>query len=778
MQTNHRLILIAILCYLLPMAMAAQNLTQTIRGSIIDADTGQPLAGATIQILETNNGAVSDSAGNYRFEKIPIGRYRLQASYLGYQTLIIAEVLVESGREVIQHIELTEQATQVDEVVVRASRNVPHPVSVKTLTIEETLRFPATFYDPVRLSMALAGVVGDNDQANGISVRGNSPNGLLWRLEGVDIVNPNHTPNAGTFSDRLTANGGGVNILSAQMLGTSTFFTGAFPAEYGNAISAVMDMRLRNGNNQQRETIAQIGLIGIDLASEGPFSKDGNASYLFNARYSTVGLLGQLGVNFGDEQINFYDLSFNFNFPFKNGARLTFFGMGGNSENIFEAERDSSVWEFQKDRFDIRFKSSMGALGTTFTKPLGRKAIWRTALAYSILDSERTGERLDTEYKLHPIEEDQYLQSKLSLHSSLNFKQSIRSNWQFGLLATQQSFDIQSIENNLTAASGEGDGILIQPYANWRMRLSPKLTTNVGLHLSHFTFNSTTALEPRASLSWELNACRSLSLAYGLHSQLQQPQLYFAQIAGGNPNENLDFTKAHHIVLGYRECLSPSTTLGVEVYYQSLFDVPISADAQNSFSALNLLETFVNERLINNGFGKNYGLEITWQKLITEDYYFLLNGTLYNARYEGSDGIERDTRYNGGYIFNATGGKEWRWAQKEGSIDAVFGANIRVSYLGGFRETPIDQQASADAGKTIYQNENAFENKQNPYFRTDLRFYYKRNKAKYSSTLALDIQNATNVQNMAFSYYDIQQKAIVIKNQLGLIPLLSWRVEF
>ncbi len=774
-MSKHYLILFFVL---LPFFAIAQTLTQTIRGKITDADTGKPLVGATVQIVESETVAISDSAGNYRIEQVPVGRYRLQTSFVGYQTLTVTEILVESGREFVQNIALGESSSPLGEVVVRASRQITHPVSVHTLTIEEVLRFPATFYDPARLATALPGVVGDNDQANGISIRGNSPNGLLWRLEGVDIVNPNHTPNAGTFSDRVTANGGGVNILSAQMLGTSTFYTGAFPAEYGNAIAGVMDMRLRTGNDQKRETIAQIGLIGIDIASEGPFSKKGGASYLFNARYSTVGLLGQLGVNFGDEQINYYDVSFNFNFPFKNGAQLTFFGLGGKSENIFEAERDSTVWEFEKDRFDINFKSSMGALGTTFIQPIGKRTVWRTALAYSIQDNERTGDRLNAEYELQNIEFDQYLQSKLSLNTSLNFKQNARANWQIGFVATQQTYDIQSVDNNITTDSGKGDGVLLQPYANWRYQLSEALTANIGLHLSHFTFNSTTALEPRASLRWEVSERRSFSVAYGLHSQLQQPQLYFTRFGIFNPNRQLDFSKSHHFILGYRENLSQSSVLSAEVYYQSLFNVPISMDEKNAVSALNLLEDFVNDRLVNDGTGRNYGVELNFQQFLTDDFYFLLNGSVYDSKYKGSDGTERDTRWNGNYIFNTTLGKEWRRLRKEGKINAVFGANARVVYRGGFRDTPIDAAASLDAGETVYIDNEAFTIQQKAYFRTDLRFYYKRNKAKYSTTLALDIQNASNAENVAFSYYDIQKREIVVKNQLGIIPLLSWRIEF
>ena len=782
MQLNSQLILL--LCIIIPFTSFTQNLTQTIRGSVTDAVTGQALAGATVQIVETGQGMVTDSSGSFRFEKIPVGRYQLKASYLGYQAIVVPEILVESGREVIQNIALSESPAALDSVVVTSARlnlRTSAPNSIHTLTIEETLRFPATFYDPARLATAYAGVVNDNDQANGISVRGNSPNSILWRLEGVDIVNPNHTPNAGTFSDRVTPNGGGVNILSAQMLGTSAFYTGAFPASFGNVLSGVLDMKLRNGNNQQRETIAQIGLIGLDIASEGPFSKNGNASYLFNIRYSTVGLITHLGVDFGDEQINFYDASFNFSFPFKNGAKLTLFGMGGSSENIFEAGRDSSIWEFQKDRYDIRFESDMGALGATFTKPIGKKAFWSNAFAYSILDSRRTGDRLNENYQPQSLDSDQYLQSKWSLHTYLNYKENARSNWQIGFLATLQQYDIRSVQNRIGRTFAKGDNVIVQPYANWRYQIAPKWSANLGLRLLLATEYSSALLEPRASIQWDWSERRSLSLAYGLHGQIEQPQVFKAFVTSDpSGTYDLEFTKAHHFVLGYREKLSRSSLLSMEIYYQSLFDVPVTfpVDGGTSFSALNLLEEPPPLGLVNEGTGTNYGFELSLQKYMLHDFYYLVNITLYDSKYKGSDGIERNTRWNGNYIFNATAGKEWRWAQRKGNIDAVFGANVRVAYIGGFRSTPIDVQASAAAGETIYNSEEAFTIQQKDYFRTDFRFYYKRNKTRYSSTLALDIQNATNAQNEAFSYYDTLQQQIVIKNQLGLIPLLSWRLEF
>lgn len=756
--------------------ITAQPPTQTIRGTIINADNLQAVIGAAIVLEQTNFATTTDENGTYRLENIPVGRYQIRVSHIGYETLVIPEILLESGKEFIQDIRLAESLNELDEIVVQAPRErITHPVSTKTLTIEETRRFPATFYDPARLASAFAGVVSTSDQANGIAIRGNSPNGLSWRLEGIEIVNPNHTNNAGTASDRMTQNGGGVNILSAQMLGTSTFLTGAFPAGYGNVLSGVLDMKLRKGNDEQHEFIGQIGLIGLDLAAEGPLSKNSKASYLVNYRYSTIGLLSTLGVPLGDEEISFQDLAFHLSFPTQKAGTFTIFGMGGKSKNIFEAQRDTAVWEFQKDRFDISFNSEMGALGLSHLLPIGQKSILKTTLVGSAVNSTRDADRLDNNFELKIVDGEYQQQQKIGFSSIFSHKINLRHRLTVGLNANYQNNNIQVLEQGQDIVIGDAGGVLWQPFVNWEGQLSPKLNVKVGLHYTYFSFNQTQAVEPRLALSYQVSAKQNLSLAYGLHSQVQLPQVYFA-LSGASQHDQLELTKAHHIVLGYKNQLNTSTHLSVETYYQSLFDVPISLIDSNSFSALNLLEGTVDDWLTNEGTGKNYGLEISLQKYLTNGYYFLANATLYESKYTGSDGIERDTRYNGNYIANATIGKEWKWAKKE--RPSILGVNVRVVYLGGFRETPIDVQASKIENTTIYFENEAFSIQQAAYFKTDLRIYWKRSKITRSSTLALDIQNATNQQNIAFNYFDVEQGAIITKYQLGLIPILTYRLAF
>ncbi len=776
------------LAFFMSFSLLAQVPQQNIRGEVHDILTAEPYDGVSLFLLASSTESIaevlSDEQGRFIFENIPIGRYLIRAEYVGYQSVIISEVLVRSGKETILNILLEENGTyDLETITVKGTREtISHPVSIKTLTIEETLRFPATYYDPARLAITLPGVVNTNDQSNGLSIRGHSPNALSWRLEGAEIVNPNHTPNAGTASDRVTLSGGGVNMLSAQMLGNTTFLTGAFPAAYGNALGGIMDMNLREGNRKEHEFTAQIGLIGIDLAAEGPFGKNQNSGFSANYRYSTVGLLSQLGVDLGDEEISFQDIAVKADFLNKKGGKLSLFVIAGESKNIFAAQRDTSAWEFQKDRFDIKFKSFTAIQGISYGQSIGEKSYWKTSFVYSGTNNRRTGNRLADDFTTTLLENDVISYQKAALHSVFSHKLSARNRFKIGLDATMHAFDLTAEDFQIMQFSGgQGRGALWQPYVQFNSRLSSKLSADIGLHASVFGFNNTKAIEPRAALKYQLNEKNSLSLAYGLHSQMQLPQLYLAQTTNTeSDNQNLELTKAHHLVLAYNFQPKSGDNFIIEAYYQHLFDVPEPFSGGSNFSALNLVENFTNEPLQSTGSGRNVGLEISWQKYFTGKFYYLINTSLYDAKYTDVNGNVNNTRYNGNYIFNLTGGKEWTYSKqkKKGERVKTFGVNVRIAYAGGFRYTPIDVAASQLSGATIFQDDLPFSEQFPSYFKTDARLYWKRSKVGRSTVWALDFQNLTNQKNAAFRYYDTLKGEIVTKNQLGLLPILSWKTEF
>jgi hypothetical protein len=750
--------------------------SQIIRGKVIDFVSEQPVVAASITLFNSKKGTQTDIDGSFSFGKMPIGRYQLQVSSVGYASQTISELLLESGKEMVLEIRLHASTNQLAEsVVIGSSANLSGAVtSIQHISTEQIFRLPGTYLDPARLATAYAGVVNSNDQANGMVIRGNSPNGMQWRLEGIEIVNPNHLSNAGTFSDRVTQNSGGVNIISAQLLGNMNFLTGAFPAEYGNALSGVMDMRLRKGNDRKHEFTAQAGLIGIDLAAEGPIGKKG-ASYLVNYRYSFTGLLATMGVKFGGEDIRFQDLAFNLNFPTKKAGTFMLFGMGGLSSNVFEAVRDTSQWIVQKDGFDINYKNRMGAAGFTHSLNIGKKLLWRMVLATSGLKNTREGYVLSkVNYQRFLIQADSSTRVKTSISTSLSYKFNERANLKVGVFVTQQ-YDELFARSADKRANGAAAGLIIQPYANLHWAILPKLSANIGFHYLKYTFNRTKSVEPRFSILYQLTNNQTLGFAYGLHSQLQQPEIYFALATQNSAflgNASLDVTKSHHYVLSHKYSLKKGSYLKTELFYQQIFNVP-AALLNPTFSTLNLVEDFTPEPLQNAGTGRNYGLEFTFQQYLINGFYTLTNATIYNATYKNNDGIERNSRFNGKHIFNLTLGKEW-----ERSKDRTLGTSIRVIWLGGFYEREVNEQASIDNKRLIYRNADAFTIKQPDYFRPDFRIYMKKSKEKYSHTLAFDIQNIANYQNVSYSYYDILQNKIVRQYQMGLIPILSYRWEF
>ncbi len=785
--------------FLLSNFIAAQTPVQTLRGTITDAANTRPLTGATVILLETTPqiGTTTGESGTYRFEKLPVGRYRMQVSYVGYETVTLAEVLVEAGKEAVKDVQLQEQGETLQEVVVKAQpRNAPgiQPLSVYTMTVEEQLRMPATFYDPARLAMLHPGVAGNNDGTNVISVRGNSPNAVKWWLEGVEIVNPNHTANAGTFSDRPTQSGGGVNILSAQLLGTSNFLAGAFPATYGNSLGGIFDMRLRPGNDQQHEFTAQAGFIGIDLAAEGPLGKrttnneqQTTPSYLVNYRYSFTGLLTAMGADFGDEETAFQDLSFHISLPSAKAGHFSIFGVGGKSSTIFNAPADSVEITEDKQRFDIDFQSKMGAVGLTHVLPMGKKSVWRSVFALSALEHGRTADLGANPPGKARVENDDFAESKLAFSSVFTHKINARQRLKAGLQASREYTSFRSFyeyKTGLFSLSGRIEGWLLQPFVDWEIHLLPKLDLTAGLRLSHFTYDAAnTSVEPRLALSFLPKNGQRLSLAYSLNSQVQQAQLYaLPQL----PKHGLDFMKSHHVVTGYRQELGKSMVFNAEAYFQYLFSVPALDLNGQTFSTLNLTDFSLpylagvfgtSERILtSDGKGRNYGLDLSLQKFILDRYYFLLAGSLYRSEYATGDGVWRRTRFDGGHTLNLTGGREFV-KTKTGKV-VTKGINARIAWIGGFRDTPIDETASEERGYTVYRQEEAFTLKQDDYFRIDLRLYLKWNKTGRNSMLFLDIQNVTSRKNPQYNYYDSVQGKVLTKEQLGLIPILSWRVEF
>jgi hypothetical protein len=766
------LFFISLICY-------SQDVTQNVSGRVLNLMDRQSLKGANVVLTNATitEGTVTDEHGYFVFEKVPVGRYKLQVSFTGFE-LHTQEVLVIAAKSNRVEVNMVEASTVLSEVTLEENNGADIRAGVTTISIEKTLRIPANFFDPVRMATSYPAVTATNDQANSIIVKGNTPNGLLWRLNGIDIVNPNHLTNAGTLSDKPVSNGGGVNILSAQMLDKTTFYTGVFPLQYGNALSGVFDMSLRSGNNARREYTAQASLLGIDLAAEGPFAKTQSSSYLVNYRYSTVGLLSKMGVDFGDESIDFQDLSFNLNFPGKNGRNLSMFAFGGLSENKFDAKDEGEV-EVDKDHYDIDYEGKTYAAGMNYQAKFTQHGNVFFGLGYSSSEYLRDAEYQHISSLDHAeILNDQYSNEKSLLSSNLrlSFKAGARTTVSAGFILNrlnEEVFHWYSYGFAQRFTLGIVQSWIVQPYFGSEFLIGRSSTLDLGLRYVYSSYNGSSALEPRVNFNVAASEATTFNLAYRLSSQLQPTMVY---LVNAN-NKELDFMKSHHAELAVNHQLNSSTSLKGELFYQHLFNVAVSP--ASSFSAVNFMEItndFYDDILSpfeNKGTGDNYGVTLTAEKSFFQNHYFIAGGSYYESKFEDYAGVRRDTRFAGNYTLSATYGKEWKKDERKRTINL----GARALYLGGLRESKIVEGVSS-GGEPYYRNDEPYTTKLKDYFRIDLRLSFRKDKPGYTRTFAIDIQNVTANENEAYHYYDSTQDRIVTKYQLGIIPVLVYRIDF
>ena len=761
----------------------SQNLSQTIKGQVVDKQSLVPLPGATV-ILENTEpiiGTITNDDGSFKIENVPVGRYPVVVKFMGYQPLTLPDILVSTGKEVVLDIKLNESIEQVDEVVVSAKSirnetiNSMSMISARTFSVDETQRYAGSLDDPARMVSAFAGVTVGNIQDNAIIIRGNAPKNVSWRLEGVDIPNPNH------FAGGNVAGGGFVTVFSGQMLSNSDFFSSAFPADYGNALSGVFDMKFRNGNSEKREHTFQAGLLGIDFASEGPFKKGSKATYLFNYRYSTMALIKSL---IPSEQVPEYqDLSFKFNFPTKLGT-FSLWGIGAKDKIVEPVEDDPEKWEEEWDRIKYDWHLDMGAIGLNYRKTIGNNTYFNSCLVASATDNKYKSMRYDDDIVLQDEDDLQDINSKYTFSSYLNHKFGPRHTNRTGIVFNHLRYNlkiassIDKIPPMTTLVDETGGTNLIQAYTQSKYFLTKDLSISLGAHSQYFQLNEKFTFEPRAGIKWNFASNHSISAGYGNHSSVEPLRIYFYQRDNEGqieyPNKNLGLTRAHHYVLGYDWIINDHLRLKIEPYYQQLYDVPVIQDS--TYSMINFEQDWAfNNELVNTGTGINYGIDFTLERFLKNNFYYLVTTSVFDSKYKGGDGIERNTRYNKGFVFNVLAGKEFYIGKSKTNI---LGVNARFSITGGQRTTPVDEALSHEERDIKYDWSKPFINQNPTDYYLDLTVSYRKNKPKYSSVWSIQVKNLLGSESNFDHTYNLKTQNIEFKGLAIVIPNISYKIEF
>jgi hypothetical protein len=773
----------------------AQSTTQTVKGIVVDKISEKPLAGATVSI--GTSATVTNADGKFYLNNIATGRITIVISNTGYKSASIPEVLVTAGKEVIIDVLLEQDVKALTAITVKSQRtkkgnasNEYAGASSRSFSMEEVTRFAGGRNDPSKLVSSFAGVISNNDSRNDIVVRGNAPTGVLWRLEGVPTPNPNHYATSGTT-------GGPVSALNTNALKTSDFYTGAFPAEYGNATAAVFDLQLRNGNSDRHEKTIQLNLFsGLEAMMEGPLSSQKNgSSYMVGYRYSFIQIGQSLGLDVGTKAIPKYqDWVYNIQFAKGKAGKLNLFGMGGISDiDFLGKDTDTTDFYSRKDQ-DGYARNHFMVFGAKHSIDIGSKSYLRTVATYANTKSDFE----QFQYAL-PLTYARRWKSSETKNSTNTFRFSTFLNTKFnaqwsmrsGILAESQKVEARQISKEGKPESApfevqedySGTAVLWQAYSQFRYKPSDVLTLSFGLHGMYYGFNDAKILEPRGGINWQIDNQNSLQFNYGLHGQQQVTPVYLRQqlqpdgrIAN---NRHLDFTKAHHFVLAYERRIGQNWRLKAETYYQYLFDVPVEKTA-TGFSLLNAGAGFDfpdKAGLVNKGTGTNIGAELTVERFLSNGFYLLATGSLFDSKYKGSDNIERSTSFNYGYAGNLLAGKEWKMGKSQKN---AFTLDIKLTTIGGSYTTPVNLSASIAAGQEILDETRYNSIQQKGYFRLDTKFGFRLNssKRKLSHTFYLDLQNVTNNKNIFLSRYNPERQTVGEVNQIGFFPDILYRLQF
>jgi hypothetical protein len=802
-----RKILFVILCINFCLIAQAQvtSITQTVRGTILDRESNSPLYGVNVAVYlgeKLIGGNSTDEKGYFRIENVPVGRVNIAATYIGYNKVMIPNVQVTAAKEVVLRIEMDVAASEIKEVQVSTGKrkgetiNEMAQISARAFTIEETSRYAGSRSDPARMASNFAGVSGTDDSRNDIIVRGNSPFGVLWRLENVNIPNPTHFAIAGTT-------GGPVGMLSQRTLSNSDFLTGAFPAEFGNALAAVFDVKMKNGNDERHEGSIQFGLMGAEAFAEGPLSKKTKASYMVNYRYSTLDLLVKLGADIGTSAIPHYqDLNLKVNIPTKNGGNVSIFGLGGYStvKLISSTDKRPGAREIYSSKdVDEFMLTGLGVLGISYTRPINDKCYAKMTFAAS---GQTIGDHfIRIKRHIDPATGDyvvdgkynqmyyQFIESKFSGNFFRNYKLNSKHALRFGMNSELMVFDFgDSILNEHTfqwnkRLSYKGAHFMFMPYVQWKYAISKKVTVTAGLHGQWFTLNNSWSIEPRASVKYQFKKNQSVALGVGLHSQTQPYYIYFQKDNLTDPtnhvlrNKDLDFTRSFHAIASYDVFFGSDVRMKVEAYFQYLFGLPVDTFA-SSYSILNegtSFDRFFPGKLANNGVGRNFGLEVTVEKFFTHNWFMMFTGSVYDARYRASNGIWYNSDFNGNYNLNLLGTKEFKWGKKRLNTIGIGG---KITFGGGQRYTPYDTIKSKYSDDPVVMDAERNKYQFHPYFRFDIKLNYSFNNRKHiTQEVGVDLVNVTFQKNiLRLQYVESSQPKEVY--QLGFLPLFYYRIDF
>lgn len=787
------------------------KLYQNVRGKIVDTDNKQPLMMANIAITSTKpqKGTYCDDEGNFIIYDVPIGRHTIQASILGYRPIRLDEVQVKSAKELVLNIEMEELVTTTEEVVITPAKESAQAMnsmatgSVRKFSMEESQRYAAGMSDPARMTQSYPGTfLGSDGLFNEVSIRGNSPKYLMWRIEGLEIQSPAHFNRAGST-------GGVISMLNSSTMSNSDFYTGVFPAEYGNAVSGVFDIKLRSGNSSKREYEAKMGIMGAEFGTEGPFKKGGNATYLMNMRVSNSALLnmiGNVGANFGIPW--YYDLSYKLYFPTKKMGVFTVFGLNGNGHVKYKPVKSRNEMLSEWDLYYVDFVRGTFANGIKHNYIINDHLYINTTLGNVVTVNETDVFRYnpyidvidangDTSYAIQETHNAKFNRNDYRLNTFLNIKANSRNSIRLGMNLSQINYEYDYDSHyryERIAPLRKYDAILSVPFMNdigttysnqyylqYKWKLSDDILVNAGINYFDFQLNNTSSLDPRVSIKYQMNDRLKWVAAAGRHSKHEDFSTLFIIREGQKNYLDLELVKSDHYVLGGEYKINKDWYFKAEGYYQEMTDVGVDATNNYAFSNFNMYELYsidIHDSIVDlssEGKARSYGLELSLEKFFSNQYYFLMNYA--HTRSFFSDRLENwfPSTFDHQHIFKTAFGKDFSFGKNK---QHTLGFNLRYTYAQGKRYLKLDEQLSQERQFQTYDYESGYSEIGDDISNVDFGLNYISNRKKVTHEVRLDVYNITNNLPIMGSSFDRVTNQQVLYTYHQTVPFLTYSVKW
>lgn len=776
----------------LPSTVYAQ--TGSLEGTVVDARTLEPLVGVNITIKGEIYGAATNMDGRYAIYGIDAGIYTVLYSMIGYEQVVETDVLIRGSRSTIKNLELSQSVVESsDEVTVTAysyfERDEEIPVSYRNLSYEEVRRSPGAREDVSRMVQNLPGITPTTDDRNDLVVRGGSPAEVLYRVDGIEIPNPNHFPTQG-------ATGGPISMLNTQFIEEVSFLAGGFPARYGHKMSGVLDIQYREGNSQSFNGKFDLNFAGAGGNFEGPIG-DGSWMLAFHRSFLDV-MEGVL--NFGGIPI-YSNLQGKLTYDLGNDTRINILGIAGDDKINIQPEPDAA--DFEQGEIDtvsyshVINKNQQYTVGANLRKIWSEKIYSNFVLSRSYnefftnfnIDDKRISRQTGDELNISLLESaDVYdntsIERTTELKTEWNVLLDSKSELNFGAYSKAFTFDHEIIsspssDTNQVGTPAQGNRVnfhqSLSPkfggYASFNRWIGKRLHVNIGTRYDFFNLLESGNWSPRFGLSYRLNDKLTLNAATGVFHQ--RPE--FIHITSDSLNqERLSIIRSAHYIAGMDYLLSEATLFSVEIYRKYYSNYPVSADPDYPFqstmnSGASYGASFAANRLVSEGVGRASGIEVLLQKKLISGLYGLISYSFSNIEYKALDNIWRPGDFESEHVGNIVTGyrlnKNWEFS-------------LKWRYASGRPYTPYDVEESIKAGAGRIDTDAINSARFNPYHRLDLRFDHRSFFQNFTLISYFSIENVYNRKNQNAVFWNSDQERPSFSYQTSFFPVGGFSLEF